>query len=272
MFESVNEYIIAFKEPFTEEFKYKLTEVVLDSFRTNGHAIACLAHLLFSCSEASFLKQIDHFKDNLRRLIEDNLIEDGSRIQNGSAIAFLLYNILKLHENKEDVYYLSKYYPIFARSNGYFDLSFLIMVEAASHCRFLLPEESFLQSFLAQDLPYHELGHFNMMFVCEILENYVCYNLSKELFGQLSNWVGKRLKERKFSLGLKKDLLKIITIALCYEQVAVYIDSKEANLKIFQEVANIARFGSSACKEQALACLACLATKCSKYRLEYFVE
>lgn len=43
-------------------------------------------------------------------------------------------------------------------------------------------------------------------------------------------------------------------------------------MKIFQEIANIARLGSSKCKYQALTCLASLTTCCSPERLQYFVE
>lgn len=39
-----------------------------------------------------------------------------------------------------------------------------------------------------------------------------------------------------------------MTIALSYEQVKSVIDSEEADLRIFQEISNIARLGSAVCK------------------------
>lgn len=131
MFESVNEYILAFKGTFTEEFKVELTKVVLDSFRDNGHAIVSLAHLLFDSTDALVFKEIDNFKEKIKLLIRENLRENEKNMQsikNGEPIAFLLYNILNLHENKEDLYFLPNYYSLFAESIGYFNQAFLLLL------------------------------------------------------------------------------------------------------------------------------------------------
>lgn len=47
-FIGVNDYILSCQVAFTEEFKEIVAKTVLEEFRTDGHAIASLAHLAFN--------------------------------------------------------------------------------------------------------------------------------------------------------------------------------------------------------------------------------
>ena len=53
-----------------------------------------------------------------------------------------------------------------------------------------------------------------------------------------------RLKERKFSMTLKRNLIKILNIAHSYEFVPSIINHKQADLKIYTEICSIAKFGN----------------------------
>lgn len=72
-FVAINDYILAFQGQFQQQFKVELTNVVLNSYRNNGHALASLAHLLMSCSEAPFLSEIEGLRDKLKLIVQENM-------------------------------------------------------------------------------------------------------------------------------------------------------------------------------------------------------
>jgi hypothetical protein len=101
------------------------------------------------------------------QLIDDNLIGE-SKIKNGQAIAYLIFNLLYFTENKEDFYYLPKYYEVFSNSTGYYDRALLFVLHASSFCRQLLPSSNFVQGMLQSEVNYNnnQLQPLDFKIVC----------------------------------------------------------------------------------------------------------
>jgi hypothetical protein len=151
----------------------------------------------------------------MRRIIVENIQEDKSTLQNGRAIAFLFFGLLNCVEDKQDFDFLPHYYYLFANNIGFLDNTLLLMLETASHCRNLVPSEPFMLSLLAQDIPV-QFDPVYYMILCELILNYVCFDLSEDLYVRLSRWIEAKIKSRKFGFMLKKTLMKVITICLHY--------------------------------------------------------
>ena len=128
-------------------------------------------------------------------------------------------------------------------------------METVSHLRPLHPSEEFVHTILAQEIVSSQIEPDKMLIFCEFMENYICYNISENLYIQLSCWIERRLKEKKFSMYLKQRLIKIITRAISYMHIAELINKEYGIPKLFLEISNFARFGSSAIKTEALLCL-----------------
>ena len=107
---------------------------VLESFRANGHAIACLAHILTQADENNWLLEIEDLKEKTELLIQENIEEDQRSMRNFKGIAFLFFGLINSCENKHQFDFLPKYYYFFAES-GFFDEGLLLVLETVSHIR-----------------------------------------------------------------------------------------------------------------------------------------
>lgn len=121
-------------------------------------------------------------------------------------------------------------------------------METVSHLRQLHPSEEFVHTMLAQEIVSNQIEPDKMLIFCEFMENYICYNISESLYIQLSYWIERRLKEKKFSMYLKQRLVKIITRAISYMHIADLINKEYGVSKLFLEISNFARFGSPVIK------------------------
>jgi hypothetical protein len=87
-------------------------------------------------------------------------------MNNARAIAYLIFNVLRLCENKQEFYFITRYYNIIANSVGYFDRTLIILIEISSHFRELLPEDSFIYKMLGTSLQYNQLDPIDIKIVC----------------------------------------------------------------------------------------------------------
>lgn len=74
---------------------------MLENYRANGYAIASLAHILVRCEgKNAWLQAAKNLHEKIKCMIEENLTENGSKLNNAAAIAFLLFGLLNCIDNK----------------------------------------------------------------------------------------------------------------------------------------------------------------------------
>ena len=111
----------------------------------------------------------------------------------------------------------------------------------------LHPPSSVLQSYLSQEIPFERVSQVGVSKLLEMIGNCLRFNDSEEYYQAASQWIERGLKDSRFPLGLKPDLIRLMTMMIRQRTSSFFIDFVE-KLTVFKEIMYQARFGGFGCK------------------------
>lgn len=110
------------------------------------------------------------------------------------ALAFLLYQLLRLASDKTLFAGLPEHYGRIMHSAGQFHVVNLLLLAEGSCCRALMPPQQVVKSYLAQDIPYEKLPETGVIKLHEMVDNCLRFDQTRQLYQPASHWIERRLK------------------------------------------------------------------------------
>ena len=163
-------------------------------------------------------------------------------MKNAKVITFFWFSLMRKRENIAELTQITKYYSTIVDSLGIYNILTLLLFSEMSFYRELLPPRDIIVMYLISDINYQEISEQMLNRLCDTLENYIRYAYDSSLYHLFSDWIEKRLRERKFPMKLKINLIKLITMMINARNNNSF-SMELANLSIFKEVILLSRFG-----------------------------
>lgn len=101
--------------------------LTLQKFNNNLRALACAANILSKCDACETINRME-LQTVLHDLLANNTHPNSGAFTNAQVLTFLLYQLLRLANNKECFIEMKEHYPELLKANGYFSLVMLLLL------------------------------------------------------------------------------------------------------------------------------------------------